>query len=137
MGSLRTVSVSMALIGATIICITCTAQVTPQKRSFKTDVMPIVKKYCLPCHAEDNYNPSELSLDSYQAIMEGGKHGVPVVPGNPDKSLLIQKVTGNASFGDRMPLARKLSSGEKQQKHLSAEELAILKDWIAQGAKEN
>ncbi len=137
MVSLRVAGFSLALIGATIVGITCAAQGTPPQRSYKTDVAPIVKKYCLPCHAEDNYNPSELSLDSYQSMIDGGKHGSPIVPGNPDKSLLIQKVTGNAPFGDPMPLARKLNNGEMQQKHLTAEELAVLKEWILQGAKDN
>jgi len=127
----------LALAGTMVIMIACAAQVAPQKRSFKDDVMPIVKKYCLPCHSEDNYNPSELSLDSYELMMDGGKHGAPIVAGDPDKSLLVQKVMGNAPFGDPMPLAKKLSSGELQQKRLTAEELQILKDWIAQGAQDN
>jgi hypothetical protein len=105
--------------------------------SFKNDVMPIFKKYCLPCHSEDNYNPSELSLDSYELLMEGGKHGVPVIPGSPDKSILVEKLTGSSSFGDPMPLAKKQSDGSMQQRHLTDEELALLKAWITQGAKDN
>jgi len=105
--------------------------------SFKDDVMPIIKKYCLPCHSEDDYNPSELSLDSYELMMEGGKHGVPVVPGNPEKSILVAKVTGAATFGDPMPLSKKLSDGTMQQKHLTDQELATLKAWITEGAKDN
>ncbi len=137
MTSLRLVGIRVTLVGVTILGIACAAQVTPPKRSYKTDVVPIVKKYCLPCHGEDNYNPSELSLDTYQLMMEGGKHGSPIVPGDPDKSLLIQKVSGSAPFGDPMPLAKKLDNGTMQQRHLTTEELAVLKEWVAQGAKNN
>ena len=47
--------------------------------SFKDDVFPVFRKYCLPCHSEDNFNPSELSLDSYDLMMQGGKHGTLIV----------------------------------------------------------
>ena len=43
--------------------------------SFARDVFPIISKNCMPCHAEDQFNPSELSLDSYELLMKGGKHG--------------------------------------------------------------
>src|SRR5512140_3260414 len=55
--------------------------------SFAKDVVPVIAKRCLPCHAEENFNPSELSLDSYDKLMAGGKHGVPVIAGNAKESI--------------------------------------------------
>jgi hypothetical protein len=104
--------------------------------SFKQDVFPIIRKYCLPCHAEESYNPSELSLDSYALLKDGGKHGSPVVVGNPEESILIQKLNDTPPFGDRMPLARRRKSQEPPKK-LTEEEIKILTDWIKQGAKDN
>ncbi len=138
MNALKAVPFWLLVVGGIVVGFSNAGQTqTASTASFKNDVMPIIKKYCLPCHSEDNYNPSELSLDSYELMMEGGKHGVPVVPGDPEKSILVAKVIGASTFGDPMPLAKKLSDGTMQQRHLTDEELAILKAWIAEGAKDN
>ncbi len=108
-----------------------------QEISFKADVMPVFKKNCLPCHAEDQYNPSELSLDSFELTVAGGKHGVPVVPGKPEESLLVQKVGENPPFGDRMPMDPRKKRGEMSKKKLTDDEIRILSEWIGQGAKNN
>jgi len=103
--------------------------------SFKNDVTPVLKKHCLPCHAEENYNPSELSLDSYSNLMTGGKHGVPVVPGKASESILIQKLGSNPPFGDKMPLIRKKNAANPDK--LTDDEINTFKNWIDQGAKDN
>ena len=103
--------------------------------SFKNDVAPIVQKHCLPCHAEENFNPSELSLDSYNNVMAGGKHGVPVVPGKASESIIVQKIESDPPFGDQMPLARKKNPGPPNK--LTPEEVETIKLWINQGAKNN
>lgn len=97
--------------------------------SFKVDVFPIIKKHCLPCHAEEQMNPSDLHLDNYETMMEGGKHGKPIEPGKPKESLLVQKLNPNPPFGEQMPL--------KSKTGLSEEEIKIIVDWIIQGAKKN
>ncbi len=103
--------------------------------SFKDDVTPILKKHCLPCHAEENFNPSELSLDSYDNLMAGGKHGSPVVPGKASESIIVQKVGPNPPFGDQMPLVRKKNAANPDR--LTAQEIETIKEWINQGAKSN
>jgi hypothetical protein len=103
--------------------------------SFKNDVVPILTRHCMPCHAEENYNPSELSLDSYDDLMAGGKHGVPVVPGKAEESIIIKKLGADPPFGDRMPLVKKKHPGPPNK--LTPEELDTLSVWINQGAKNN
>ena len=105
--------------------------------SYKNDVTPIVKKYCLPCHAEESFNPSELSLDSYELLMKGGKHGVPVVGGKPEESILIRKLADDPPFGERMPLQSRRRKNVEPAKRLLPEEVKILEKWIAQGGKDN
>lgn len=106
------------------------APVRKKTVSYKTQVAPILKRNCLPCHTEDQMNPSELYLDSYDGIIKGGKHGTPVVPGKPDSSLLIRKlVKVPPPFGDPMPLKRKTPLG--------ADTVDVLRLWIEQGAKNN
>ncbi len=105
--------------------------------SFKNDVFPIVKHHCLPCHAEESFNPSELSLDNYTDLMAGGKHGKPVVAGKSKGSILIEKLGEKPPFGDRMPLNSKKKIAEGKATWLSAEDIKVIESWIDQGAKNN
>lgn len=103
--------------------------------SFSGDVMPIFRKECLPCHAEESYNRSELSLDSYELVMAGGRHGASVVPGNPDGSLLVLKVRVQPPFGDKMPIAPR--QFQTKVRGLTEDEIAVITEWINQGAQNN
>lgn len=104
--------------------------------SYAADVAPILAKYCRPCHDEESYNKSGLSLDTYELLMKGGKNGVPVVPGKPDESILVQKVRPNPPFGDQMPLGRR-KSGQTPPKKLTEEEVKTIADWVGQGGLDN
>jgi len=97
--------------------------------SFSKDVFPVIKKHCLPCHASDSENPSELFMDSYSDLVKGGKHGKPIVPKKGDESIIVQKLKSPPPFGDQMPLMTK--------QKLTDDEVEIFKQWIDQGAKKN
>ena len=100
-----------------------------QQVSFKKDIQPIFKKYCLPCHTEDEMNPSELYLDSYEHAVAGGKHGKPIVVGQADSSMIVRKLNMKPPFGDPMPMKRKTPFPQ--------DTLELIKKWITQGAKNN
>jgi uncharacterized membrane protein len=95
--------------------------------TYVKDVAPIVKKYCLSCHGSDNENPSDLYMDDYAMMMKGGKHGVPVVAGDAEKSNLYLKLTADPPFGKQMP---------RGHKKITPEAVQVIHDWIEQGAKE-
>lgn len=105
--------------------------------SFKKDIAPLIGRRCLPCHAEDNFNPSELSLDSFEKLMEGGKHGTPLVPGNARESIIIKKTSTTPPFGDRMPLNPRRKIEDGTAKWLTNAELKLLAIWINQGARDD
>lgn len=105
--------------------------------SFKADVFPLIEKYCLPCHAEENFNPSELSMDNYDLLIEGGQSGSPIVKGKPGESLLILKLGPEPPEGDRMPLNSKKKIKEGKAVWMDEAEVKILSAWIDQGAKKN
>lgn len=90
--------------------------------SYERDVWPIFKRHCLGCHT-DGKAKGGLRLDDIAALKKGGKHGALFVAGKPDKSLLVQQVTGDPP---EMP---------ENEPPLTAEKVKILRDWIAQGAK--
>lgn len=99
----------------------------PKKYTYVKDVAPIVKKYCLSCHGSDNENPSDLYMDDFDMMMKGGKHGIPVVAGDPGKSNLYLKLTADPPFGKQMP---------RGHKKITPEAVQVIYDWIEQGAKE-
>ena len=63
-----------------------------------------------------------LRLDSREGLLKGGKSGPAVVPGNPDKSLLIQAVRQTGDL--KMPQGGKLKP----------EEVQTLVEWVKMGA---
>ena len=133
------VLVACALLALTALGVQKPKKDTPKKGSgkravaaavsYKKEVYPVLKRYCLPCHSEDEMNPSELYLDTYGNMINGGKHGKARIPGKADSSLLIQKIIGKTSFGDPMPLKRKIPFPD--------DTLRILRQWIDEGAKNN
>src|SRR5262245_7045938 len=58
---------------------------------FEARVRPVLAANCYECHTDQRMGG--LRLDSRDAALKGGRSGQPaVVPGDPDKSLLIQAV---------------------------------------------
>ena len=105
--------------------------------SFEKEIYPIIKKHCLPCHAEDNFNPSGLALDTYESLLAGGENGKPVEPGNGAESILVKKLGPNPPFGKMMPVDKKKKAAGQAPKRLSEEEIRLIVEWIDQGAKNN
>jgi hypothetical protein len=135
MRHLRSISLLLPLVLAGVLAAPGQTE-SAKEVSFDKDVFPLIQKYCLPCHAAESYNPSDLSLDTYELMKKGGEHGAAVVPGKPEESLMIRKLGEAPPFGDRMPLARRRRSAEPP-KRLSPEEVLLLSEWIRQGARKN
>ena len=88
---------------------------------FETHVRPVLAQQCFACHT--NTKSGGLRLDSRQDILTGGKSGPAVVPGDPDKSLLIAAVRHGATL--KMP---------KSGTRLPDEQIANLTTWVKDGA---
>jgi hypothetical protein len=81
----------------------------------------ILERHCLSCH-EGAKPKGGLSLVNATATLAGGESGPAIVPGKPDKSLLVDYISGNSP---EMP---------KDAKPLAAEEIETIRRWIAAGA---
>ncbi|PYV19421.1 MAG: hypothetical protein DMG07_01890 [Acidobacteria bacterium] len=92
-----------------------------QAVSFTRDVLPILSNRCLKCHGA-TIQLSGLDLRTRAGMLAGGKHGPGVVPGNAEGSRLFRLVSGQEK--PSMPF-----DGE-----LGPAEIAVLRDWINQGA---
>jgi hypothetical protein len=91
---------------------------------FQADVMPVLQKYCIGCHNPDDIQ-SGLRLDEHALILNGGKRGASVIPGDAEKSLLVSMTEGRVK--PRMP--------PKNQPAPKPAEVHILRRWVAGGAK--
>ena len=116
------------LVVAVLVLFTLADTLAQSKKEFlfTKDVAPIIKSYCIPCHLEENENPSGLALDNYELLMKGGNHGNTVVAGKPQESYLYLKILPNPPFGKQMA---------RNKRKLTEEETKTIHDWIAQGAK--
>jgi hypothetical protein len=96
---------------------------------FNRDVRPILSENCFRCHGPDEgERKARLRLDTREgALKELRSGGHAVVPGHAAKSALVERVT-TADLKERMP---PLTS----KKHLTAQQIDLLKRWIDQGAK--
>src|SRR5438045_8513467 len=89
----------------TVVAIaTCTRVSHAVDLSFSRDVRPILADNCFKCHGHDEQQrKGKFRLDLPESAMKPGKSGhVPIVPGKPDESELVKRITaGNPD--DRMP----------------------------------
>jgi hypothetical protein len=60
-------------------------------RFFETKIRPVLAGTCLRCHGAKKPRGG-LRLDSRAALLKGGERGPAIIPGAPQKSLLIQAV---------------------------------------------
>ena len=91
---------------------------------FEKQVRPLLAEHCHACHsAKANKARGGLTLDSRDAILKGGDTGPAVVPGQPDKSLLVTAVHGTRP-DLQMPPKGKLRPAQT----------AVFEKWVRDGA---
>lgn len=115
--SALTVSLSM-LVGA---------QAAPPKDAaavefFEKKIRPLLADNCFNCHSTNTNSRGGLRVDDRNGLLAGGDHGAAIVPGDPEKSLLIKAVRQTDKL--KMP----------PMKQLSEQQIADLTKWIQDGA---
>lgn len=93
--------------------------------SFANNVQPIFTQNCTNCHS-GAFPDFDLRLDTHANVMTGGLSGVVVLAGNPNNSILIQRLEGTLT--PQMPY---------QQPPLAQSTIDLIRDWITQGANNN
>lgn len=95
--------------------------------SFQKHVKPLLEDQCLECHNHvDGENFAGLNLETRSSAFNSGRNAPVIVPGAPDKSLLIQVLKLDSKHPTSMPAAQEKVEGVR---------LAILEKWIQQGAE--
>ena len=109
----------LACLGASLL----EAQTAPKNVDYDQQVHPILAARCFSCHSQEKRSGG-LSLFSYEDVLNGGRNGGTVRPGKSADSLIMLRITGETQ--PRMPLVGA---------PLSDTEIAIIRDWIDQGAR--
>ena len=95
------------------------------KLDYRKDIAPILRDYCAGCHNDDDYEGA-LTIETFQSLMEGGEteDKTIIVPGKPEESYLFQT----------MIKTEKPAMPPKREPQLSAEDIDLVRQWIAEGA---
>ncbi|HEX4485616.1 MAG TPA: c-type cytochrome domain-containing protein [Terriglobales bacterium] len=100
---------------------------TPANTFYAMRVEPIFSARCVTCHGPDKQK-GNLRLDSYAALMKGGKHGAAVKTGNAQTSDLMRRVTLPQDNDDFMP--------KEGKRPLSTDQIKLIELWINAGASD-
>jgi len=90
-------------------------------------IQPILDAKCVACH-NDTKSKGELRMDSFEALLIGGKKGPTLIENNAAGSLMIERA--------QLPLDHKEHMPPEGKVQLSEAELEAISWWIDQGAPE-
>jgi len=94
-----------------------------EEPTFVADIKPLFDTNCSMCHG----SLGGWDASGYQSTMTTGNNAPVIVPGDPNASILLQKLLGTQEFGGPMPPSGGLSDAEIQ----------MIEDWISNGAPES
>ncbi len=110
-------------IGSKIASVSAQAAKQGKVDYFK-QIQPLLEAKCTECHRGTKAK-GDLRLDSLADALRGGESdGAAIVPGKPDHSTIIQRITTQDEDSIMPP----------KGKPLTAEEVALLTTWIQEGA---
>ena len=90
---------------------------------FEKKIRPLLADNCFNCHSTNTNSQGGLRVDDRNGLIAGGNRGSAVVPGDPEKSLLIKAVRQTDGKLKMPPM-----------KQLSEQQIADLTKWIQDGA---
>ena len=95
---------------------------------FNRDVRPIMAGTCFRCHGPDESSRQVgLRLDLRDEALKARRNGTPIVPGNPDGSLIIQRIFATTAARQMPPVSI--------HKDLTPAQKDIIRRWVAEGAE--
>jgi uncharacterized membrane protein len=99
--------------------------ITDSSTLFEAAVLPVFEQKCLSCH-NDQKSKGGFVMTNVAALQKGGKTGAPWIPGDPVRSLMVERMLLDLDDKKHMP-----PRGKPQ---LSAAEIGLISYWIQRGA---
>ena len=118
---------TLLLLGRLLVCWPLMATAIAEKIDFNRQIRPILSQNCFACHGPDEHDrKAGLRLDDRDAAI-ADRNGVrAIVPGETRKSAVIDRILSEN--------ADELMPPPGSHKTLTAEEKALLSQWIQEGA---
>src|SRR5438132_4777131 len=117
----------VSLSHSLLVCVLCAARASGGEpvdagaaEFFEKEIRPILAEKCHQCHGSGKVRGG-LHLTGREQVLKGGDSGPAVVPGKPERSLLVRALEYQGEL--KMPPKGKLSDTQ----------IARLKRWIAMG----
>ena len=120
----------LIVVALSISVVACNRQQIARRLDFNQDVQPILARRCFSCHGPDpEMRKAGLRLDLAEwAMKKRDGHRDAIVPGHPEKSELVKRIES------KDPHYLMPQTAQDEAKPMSAYEIAILREWIKQGA---
>ncbi len=108
------------------------APLEAEHASFKSEIYPILKTYCVECHQPGSagYEHSGLDMSTYETLMKGTSYGAVVTPGDAFTSNLMVLIEGRIRK-NLMPPHNSFQRGP------SVKGRRTIRTWIVGGAGNN
>lgn len=117
-----------ALLLWPLLSLPAAAEPAESQVQFARDVLPILSANCFACHGPDeNERQADLRLDVEADAKQDLGDGAAIVPGRPDSSSVIARLTSS----DPHELMPPPESGRR----VEPEQVEIIRRWIEQGAQ--
>ena len=101
----------------------------PEKIHFNQHIRPLLSGNCFYCHGPDpKHREADLRLDTREGATADLGGYAAIVPGKPDESTLIKRVSSTDPDEHMPPPASK-------KPHLLPDQIELLRRWIEQGAE--
>ena len=113
---------------ASFFCIAALGQAFAAPVDYARQIAPLFDEHCADCHAASDPD-GEFSLDSFEALLKGGKTGKALEAGKAQDSLLVKFHEGRSGKTGKNQF---MPPGKKP--HLSTEQVAMIRQWIDEGA---
>ncbi len=115
--------IAIALSGGTIAYSGATEIDANDLEFFESKIRPLLAERCYGCHSKEEKVKGELLLDSRDGWMVGGTIGPAIIPGDPEKSLIIEAIHYETEDLQMPPKGK-----------LPDHEIALLEEWVKRGA---
>ncbi|MDB6138224.1 MAG: translocation protein TolB, partial [Verrucomicrobiaceae bacterium] len=91
-------------------------------------IAPLLADRCSDCHAGTD-SDGDFASDTFEALIKGGKTGRAIEAGRAQDSLMVKFLEGRSGKTGKNQF---MPPGKKE--HLSTEEIALVRQWIDEGA---
>lgn len=104
----------------------CSVTFPAYAADFERDVRPILSQNCFKCHGGPRAK-KDFQMDRPEKLLEHIGPGKYIVPGKPEESEIVRRITMAEGDSNRMPPPRKGTP-------LTQGEVEVIRSWIQEGA---